>query len=159
MKAAFGKRSGLMLKITLSLIVALLVCSVGLRIYSRHAVHRALSMLSEAALIKVGDNEETVLPLVARYGGAKRYPESTQANSTSYSYEMKLSPFQVFSNGHGAMAYLMVYVPNYLRGFLGLRNWLVLVGVHIQNGRVESVYGDASVEGGHGWLGNKCLFR
>jgi hypothetical protein len=154
MKAAFGKRSGFMLKIILSLLAVLLISCVGLHIYSRYAVHRALSMLSEAALIKVGDNEETVLPLVARYGGAKRYPESTQATSTSYSYEMKLSPFQVFSNGHGAMAYLMVYVPNYLRGFLGLRNWLVLAGVHIQNGRVESVNGDAFVEGGHGWLGN-----
>jgi hypothetical protein len=76
MKAAFGKRSGLMLKITLSLIVALLVCSVGLRSYSRHAVQRALSMLSEAALIKVGDKEEAVLPLVARYGGTKSYPRS-----------------------------------------------------------------------------------
>ena len=154
MKVAFGKRSGFMLKISLSLIVALLVCSVGLRIYSRRAVQRALSMLSEAALIKVGDNEEAVLPLVARYGGTKSYPRSIQADSASYSYEIKLSPFQVFSNGHGAMAYVMVYVPNYLRGFLGLRNWLVLVGVHIQNGRVESVNGDAFVEGGHGWLGN-----
>jgi len=154
MKAAFGKRSGLMLKITLSLIVALLVCSVGFRIYSRYAVDRAQSMLSEATLIKVGDNEETVLPFVARYGGTKWYPEPSQTNGASYSYEIKLSPFQVFSNGHGAMAYVMVYVPNYLRGFLGLRNWLVLAGVHIQNGRVQSVNGDAFVEGGHGWLGN-----
>jgi len=154
MKVAFGKRSGFMLKISLSLIVALLVCSVGLRIYSRRAVQRALSMLSEAALIKVGDNEEAVLPLVARYGGTKSYPRSIQADSASYSYEIKLSPFQVFSNGHGAMAYVMVYVPNYLRGFLGLRNWLVLVGVHIQNGRVESVNGDAFVEGGSRWLGS-----
>ena len=154
MKAAFGKRSGFMLKITLSLIAALLVCCFGLRAYSRYTVHRALSMLSEAALIKVGDNEETVLPLVARYGGTKRYPESTQADSASYSYEIKLSPFQVFSNGHGATAYLMVYVPNYLRGLLSLRNWLVTVGVHVQNGRVKSVNGDAFVEGGSKWLGN-----
>lgn len=154
MKAALGKRSVFMLKLALSLIVALLVCCFALRAYSRYTVHRALSMLSEAALIGVGDNEEIVLPLVARYGGTKRYPESTQIDSASYSYEVKLSPFQVFSNGHGAMAYLMIYAPDYLRGFLGLRNWLVLVGVQIQNGRVKSVNGDAFVEGGHGWLGN-----
>jgi hypothetical protein len=154
MKSASGKRSGFMLKIVLSLLAVLLISCGGLHIYSRYAVDRALSLLSEATLIKVDDTEEPVLSLVARYGGTKRYPESTQAGSASYSYEIKLSPFQVFSNGHGAMAHLMVYVPNYLRGFLGLRNWLVLVGVRIQNGRVESVNGDAFVEGGSRWLGN-----
>jgi hypothetical protein len=154
MKAAFGKRSGFMLKIILSLLAVLLISCVGLHIYSRYAVDRALSLLSDATLIKVNDNEESVLPLIARYGGTKWYPESTQVNSASYSYDIKQSPFQVFSNGHGALAYVMAYMPNYLRDFLGLRNWLVTVGVHVQNGRVKSVNGDAFVEGGSRWLGN-----
>ena len=153
-KAAVGKRSGFMLKITLSLMAALLACCFGLRAHSRHMVHRALSLLSEAALIKVGDTEETVLPMVARYGGTKMYSQSAQGDSASASYEIRLSPFQVFSNGHGAMAYVMVYVPNYLRGLLGLRNWLVTVDVRVQEGRVKSVNGDAFVEGGSRWLGN-----
>lgn len=153
-KAAFGKRSGFMLKIILSLLAVLLISCVGLHIYSRYAVGRALSLLSDATLIKVNDNEESVLLLITRYGGTKWYPESTQANSASYSYDIKQSPFQVFSNGHGALAYVMAYVPNYLRDFLGLRNWLVVVGIHIQNGRVTSVNGSAFVEGGNRWLGN-----
>ena len=153
-KAAFRGRSGFMLKIILPLLAVLLVSCVGLHIYSRYAVDRALSLLSEATLVKVGDNEETVLPLIARYGGAKWYPESTQEKSTSYSYDIKQSPFQVFSNGHGLPAYLMAYMPNYLRGFMGLRNWLVVVGIDIQNGRVTSVNGNAFVEGGNRWLGS-----
>jgi hypothetical protein len=154
MKAVPGKRSGLMLKIILSLFAVLLISCVGLHIYSRYAVDRAVSMLTEAALIKVGDSEETVLPFVARYGGIKGNPSSTQADSAGHSYGMKLSPFQVFSNGHGAMAYLMAYAPNYLRDPLGLRNWLVVVDINLQNGHVKSVSGDAFVEGGGKWLGN-----
>jgi len=153
-KVAFGKRSGFMLKIILSLLVVLLISCVGLHIYSRYAVGRALSLLSDATLIKVDDNEESVLPLIAHYGGTKWYPEPTHANSATYSYDIKQSPFQVFSNGHGALAYLMAYTPNYLRDLLGLRNWLVVVGVHFQNGRVKSVNGNAFVEGGNRWLGN-----
>jgi hypothetical protein len=153
-KAAFGKRSSFMLKIALSLLTVLLISCVGLHIYSRYAVDRALSLLSDATLIKVDDNEESVLPLITRYGGSKWYPESIQTNSASYSYDIKQSPFRVFSNGHGAMAYLMAYMPNHLRDFLGLRNWLVVVGIHIQNGRVTYVNGSAFVEGGDRWLGN-----
>jgi hypothetical protein len=150
-KATSGKRSGIMLKIILPVFAVLLISSVGLHIYSRHAADRALSMLTEAALIKVGDSEETVLPFVARYGGTKG---STLADSADHSCGMKLSPFQVFSNGHGAVAYVMAYVPHYLRDSLGLRNWLVVVDINLQNGRVKSVNGDAFVEGGGKWLGN-----
>jgi hypothetical protein len=132
----------------------LFVACCGVHFYSRYKMKQALSLLTEATAIKVGDNEETVLPLIARYGGTKIYPESAQADSAGDSYEIKLSPFQVFSNGHGAMAYVMAYVPNYLRGFLGLRNWLVTVGVRVQKGRVKSVNGDVFVEGGSRWLGN-----
>jgi hypothetical protein len=154
MKAAFGNRSGIMLKIIVSLFAVLLISCVGLHIYSRYAMDRALSLLSDATSIEVNDKEESVLPLIAHYGGTKWYPDTTAVDSANYSYEIKLSPFQVFSNGHGAMAYVMAYVPNYLRDSLGLRNWLVLVGVHIQDGRVKAVNGDAFVEGRHGWLGN-----
>ena len=153
-KATFGKRSGIMLKIILPVFAVLLISSVGLHIYSRNAADRALSVLTEAALIKVGDSEETVLPLIARHGGTKWYPESAVADSASYSYDIKQSPFQVFSKGDGALAYVMAYMPNHLRDFLGLRNWLVVVGIHIQNGRVISVNGSAFVEGGNRWFGN-----
>ena len=48
----------------------------------------------------------------------------------------------------------MSHLPNYLRDSIGLRNWMIEVGVRIHEGRVVSVSGGAFVEGRSGWLGN-----
>ena len=52
--------------------IALLCC--GLRVYTAYLAHRAVALLDEAARIQVGATEDSILPLVSRYGGQKQIP-------------------------------------------------------------------------------------
>lgn len=161
--------------IALTATAIVFMCCCGLRVYSNYMVHRAFPLLSEATSIKVGNSEGSVLGLVARYDGSKWFPSSSftegntinidrisnNANLKDYAYDIRLSPFQSFSMNdgeatrfQGALAFLMSHMPNYLRDPIGLRDWLVEVGVRIHEGRVISVSGSAFVEGRTGWLGN-----
>jgi len=173
--SASGKRSRFPLMITLFLFISILVFSIVFHVYSQILARQALSMLSEAASIKVGSTENSILPFVSRYGGIKWHSSESYADDTFddkgdrqndrstnlYSYEMKISPFHAFTvkgerTGllHTALIYLMGHSSNYLRDPLGLRNWLVVVHVRIQDGRVASISGNALVEGSNGWLGD-----
>jgi hypothetical protein len=175
MLSAKDKRFRIPLMIALLLFISILVFSIVLHVYSHTLARKALSLLSEAATIKVGSTENSIIPLVSRYGGAKWHPSISFADdsyddngnrrisgSTNlYSYEMKISPFHAFTAKgertgrlHTALIYLMGHSPNYLRDPLGLRNWLVDVHVRIQDGRVAAVSGTALVEGSNGWLGD-----
>jgi hypothetical protein len=170
-----GKRFRLMLMIALLLFISILVFSIVLHVYSQSLARKALSLLSESATIKVGSTENSIMPFVSRYGGSKWHPSTSFADDTYddkvnrqisgstnvYSYEMKISPFHAFTAKgeqtgrlHTALIYLMGHSPNYLRDPLGLRNWLVVVHVRIQDGRVAAVSGTSLVEGSNGWLGD-----
>jgi len=173
--SAKGKRFRIPLMITLLLFISILVFSIVLHVYSQTLARKAFSLLSEAATIKVGSTENSIMPFVSRYGGAKLHP-STSFEDDTYdvkgdrqidgpknlnSYEVKISPFHAFTAKgertgrlHTALIYLMGHSPNYLRDPLGLRNWLVGVHVRIQDGRVAAVSRIALVEGSNGWLGD-----
>ena len=143
-------------RLALLALALLFVACCGLHFYSRYKMKQALSLLTEATAIKVGDGEQSVISLVARYGGSR-----SASSPGAYSYEIKLSPFQVFSMDGGerspfrsTLVFIMSHVPNYLREPLGLRDWLVAVDLSIQNGQVTTVSSNAMVEGRSRWLGN-----
>lgn len=175
---AYGGRSRLIVRLTVVVLAFLFVISCGLHFYMRYRMGQALSLLSEAKSIKTGDGEQSVISLAARYGGTK-FPLSSfsegkcATNDTcqndklelhTYSYEIRLSPFHVFSLKSGqtapflsAFAFLLIHGPNYLREPLGLRNWLIAVVFRVQDGHVTTVRGNAFVEGRSGWLGNSWM--
>ena len=74
-RAAFVARN-----LAISLAVIAFVCCCGLHAYSHYMLRRAFPLLSEVTSIKIGDSEESILDLVARYGGSKWYPSSSSAD-------------------------------------------------------------------------------
>jgi hypothetical protein len=160
---------------TVMLIFFLLVYC-GIRAYTTNIAHRTLSLLAEISRISLGASEDSVLPIVSRYGGVRRpspAPDPTNdcpdkavcedrnARIPDYFYEIQLSPFDVFSALHQrptgihlALAALMFRVPSLCRDPLSLRDWVGNVEIGIRGGRVDSVVGALYVEGRTRWLGN-----
>jgi len=167
-------RLSLRLTMFLAVLIALLCC--GLRIYTAYLVHRAIVLLDETARIPVGTTEDSILPLVSRYGGQKQIPsppediedcpnkadcEYHNAHIPDYSYEVNLSTLNVYSGPdrqperlRRAVAFLMTRTPSFLRDLLSMRFWLADVSIWIRAGRVEAIHGGVYVEGRPAWLGN-----
>jgi hypothetical protein len=155
------------------LTVAALWCS--LWTYVGYERHRAISLLAEAARVRVGDTEASILPLLAHYGGHKRMTERLppkgqwidkneydyQMNRVSdYSYVLGISPFgtttgQEMTRLNQAMRTGREAVPPHLRALLGMRDWGTTVQLSIRNGRVQSISAMALVRGQSEWLGNR----
>jgi hypothetical protein len=115
------------LKFAASAFVLILFLFCGFRAYSVFLAHRAILLLDEARSIQIGDAEESIRPLVARYGAAKwtppsertdncplilnevciqSPPESTSdreyrnAHQPDYTYGVEISPFDLFALLH-----------------------------------------------------------
>jgi len=153
-------------------LIVLLFC--GLRVYTVYSTHRAVLLLDEATRIQIGATENSILPLVTSYSGVKQAPpppertddcpskadcEFWNAHLPDYSYEVDLSPFNVFSAMHQspkgfhlAIAYLMFRTPIFLRNLLSLRDWYAFARINIRAGRVENVSSGLYVEGRRCWL-------
>jgi len=167
-------RLALCLTMFVVILIALLGCS--LRIYTAYLVHRAVALLDEAARIPVGATEDSILPLVSRYGGQRQIPpppedvedclnktdcEYHNAHIPDYSYMFDLSTLNVYSGSdrhpgrlRRALTVLMIRTPSFLRGPLSMRFWMADVVIRIHAGRVEAIHGGLYVEGRPAWLGN-----
>jgi len=128
-RAFYHRLLRLRLRIGLSVLVLFVLIYCGLRAYTVYLTHRAVLLLDEATRIQIGDSEESVLPLVARYGGIKQLPPPPEptddcrhdtvghicfanppessadreyriAHTPDYTYAVALSPFNVFSAFH-----------------------------------------------------------
>ncbi len=147
---------------------------VSLCAYGKYEAHRAVSLLTEASRVKIGDTEVSVLAFVKRYDGYKWTPTPSsprenwtdqdeydyQVNRLSdYQYELGVAPFgtTILNTGRftQTMRGLREVVPRYLRPALGFRDWGTVVVFLIRKGRVQSVSAMTLVEGRSGWLGHK----
>jgi hypothetical protein len=109
-------------------LVLIIVLFCGFRAYTVYLTHRAVLLLDEATRIQIGANEDSILPLVARYSFVKQAqspaepsdhcfgppngiclelsPQSREeleywnAHRPDYTYEVDLSPFDAFSALH-----------------------------------------------------------
>ena len=172
--------------IALRLVIAVLVVAAvlwgSLRAYTEYEAHRAASMLAEASRLRVGDTEESVLPLVKRYGGYKWTPEPLPPREqwtdlreydyqrdlvSDYKYDFDVSPFGLLTtDGHvgqrgrvtRAIRAAINAVPKRLRAAIGMRDWGTLVDLSIRGGRVQSVLATAQVEGRSEWVGHEWRF-
>ena len=138
-------------------------------------------LLGEAARLRIGDSEASVLPLVERYGGFKWAPE-TRADVgpldrwtskwayehklrtlSDYAYDIKVGPWgypttATIREGRWrwwdrALLSAVNAMPVRVRSLLGLREWLTSVGVQIRGGHVSEVGAGSLVEGrSGGWI-------
>jgi hypothetical protein len=156
------------------ILILLLEC--GLFFYSRYLLHKALRLREEAAQIQIGASEESILPFVRRYGGTRELPSKPGPRPAwcikgycdwdippnfDYSYEITLSPLNVFSGMFHepgsiqyTLAYLMFRTPSALRNLLFLRNWKVSTTIKIRNQQIQTVFCGLWVEGLSRWLGD-----
>jgi len=175
--ALYHRLSRLVLRLTMFIVVLIALLCCGLRVYTTYLAHRAVALLDEAARIPVGATEESILPLVSRYGGQKQIsppPEDIEdcpnkadceyrnAHIPGYSYEVDLSLLDVYSGRNRqagrlrrALTVFVMRTPRFLRDSLSLRLWLVDVTIRIRAGRVEAISGGLYVEGRPAWLGNR----
>jgi hypothetical protein len=66
-------------RLTIFVVVLIALLSCGLRVYTAYLANRAVALLDEAARIPVGATEDSILPLVSRYGGQKQIPPPPQS--------------------------------------------------------------------------------
>lgn len=69
-------------RLTMVVVVLFALLCCGLRVYTVYLAHRAVALLDEAASIQVGATEDSILPLVSRYGGQKQIPSPPQPTDT-----------------------------------------------------------------------------
>ena len=171
-----GRLCRLALRFAIAALALILPIYCCLRVYTVNLGRRSITLLDEAARIPIGASEDSILPLVARYGGTKSTPlpptptddcvdkvacEYQNAHLPDYSYGFALSPFDVMSSTkdqtgrvHRLLSILMGRTPSELRDPISMRNWLVGVEISIRGGRVVAVGGYLYVEGRNRWLGN-----
>ena len=177
--ALYHRLLRLALRITVFVVVLIALLGCGLRVYTTYLVHRVVSLLDEATRIPVGSAEDSILPLVSRFGGKKQIPsppegiedcankadkadcEYSNAHIYDYSYDFVFSTLNVYSGPdlqpgrlRRAQAFLMMRTPGFLREPLSVRFWMADVIIRIHTGRVEGVHGGLYVEGRPAWLGN-----
>lgn len=172
----YGRLCRLVLRFTFAAFALTLLIYCGLRVYTLNLGHRSVALLDEAARIPIGADEDSVLPLVTRYGGVKWAPpppgpvddcvdkgacEYQNAHRPDYQYSIALSPFSVVSSPKTQvgrvrhfLSVLMIRAPSEWRDPFSLRDWLVDVEISIRAGRVVNVSGCLYVEGRNRWLGN-----
>jgi hypothetical protein len=181
------RRLALRFSVAALILIVLLYC--GLRVYTVYLTHRAVLLLDEATRVQIGATEGSMLPLIAHYGGVKQAPPSPEptddcpvtvdgvclqlppqsradreylnAHLPDYTYEVDLSPFNVFSERHQpsrgihrAIAVSMFQTSIFLRNLFSLRNWDAFAYISIRAGRVEGVTSGLFVEGRTKWLGH-----
>jgi hypothetical protein len=112
------------LRFAVAALVLIVVLFCGFRAYTVYLTHRAVLLLDEATRIQIGANEDSILPLVARFDVFKQAPpppEPTEdcpvtvdsicmqnppqsredlgywnAHHPDYTYEVTISPFDLF---------------------------------------------------------------
>lgn len=164
------------LRVGLAVLAGLVLLSCGLRMYSVQLAHREVALLAEAAGIRIGASEASVLPMVRRYGGKKWMPdppltiadcpvkgecEDENARRPDYAYNLDLSPLHAFPESYSpkdllrrAISYWMYEVPRSWREPFFLRDSIVDVSIGIRAGQVISVHAGLFVEGRTRWLGD-----
>lgn len=168
----------LALRLAITAFVVMLLIFGGLRVYMFDFEHRSITLLDEAANIQIGASEDSILPLVTRYSGAKWTPPPPgpvndcvdkadcvyqNTHRPDYQYEIALSPFSILPSTltqehpgriHSLLTRLMIRTPSEWRDPLSLRDTWTEVGISIRDGRVVGVSCNLYVEGSGRWLGN-----
>lgn len=134
-------------------------------------------MLAEASRVRIGDSEDSVLPLVRRYRGHKWSPPNSTRGSLNdrenwvnveeyeralsiypdYVYSIEVDPwgsptFETPSKAAKALRIVIDAIPSGVRAPLGMRDWASFIDIRIRDGRVSGVEGIVLVEGRSRWL-------
>jgi hypothetical protein len=118
-------------------------------------IRRASQLLKEVQSVNVGDNENTITPILERFGG--RRWNAQLASHEDYNYVFLINPwgFPTFfsdDSGRRIKAIEKVLNPRFRRA-ISLREWMVESDIAIKEHRVVTIQTLTIVEGGPMWLG------
>jgi hypothetical protein len=133
----------------------LLLCYMTARLLLAYQIHRASHMLAKVQGVNIGDSEDSIRPLLKRFGG-HRWDVQLGAME-DYNYVLEINPwrFPTLSNykSEGRDHPIGIGLNERLRRATGLRQWLVGSEIAIKKQRVVAVQADTFVEGKTMWLG------
>jgi len=121
------------------------------RMFFAYEIHRASQMATSVRAVKVGDSEDSIRPLLDRYGGFRWNQQLGALEDYNYVFEINPWRFPTLSNRES------VPIGNglnpRLRRAVALRRWTVGSEISIKQHRVVAVQAEMYVEGNTMWLG------
>lgn len=128
-----------------------LLCYVSARVFFAYQIHRASRMLTSVRVVKVGDSEESIRPLLERYGGS-RWNQQLGALE-DYNYVLEINPWRFPTISNPMSVPIRKALNPRLRRAIALRNWMVWSEIAIKQHQVVAIQAETYVEGKTKWLG------
>lgn len=137
--------------------VALVVflCYLTARSLLAYQVRRGSQMLNKIQSVNVGDSEDSIKPLLERFGGY-RWDVQLGAHE-DYNYVLETNPWRFptlwGSTSGGSADAIGKGLSSRFRRAIGLRLWIVNSEIAIKQHRVVAVQAETVVEGSRMWVG------
>jgi len=149
------RRLGVVVRLLAVAVGVLLLCYVTARLLVAYQIHRASQMLTKVQAVNVGDSEDSIRPMLKRFGG---YRWDVQLGALEdFNYVLEINPwrFPTLSNykSNGREHPIGIGMNARFRRALGFRQWLVVREIAVKKHQVIAVQSDVVVEGKTMWLG------
>jgi len=145
------RRLGVVVRLLAVAIGLLLLCYVAARLLLAYEIHRASQMLEKVRAVNVGDSEDSIRPLLKRFGG---YRWDVQLGALeNYNYVLEINPWRYPTLSNHREHPIKTGFNARIRSAFGLRQWLVLSEIAIKKQQVVAVQAETYVEGKTMWLG------
>lgn len=146
----------ILVRLLASTVGVLFLCFAMARLYFEYQINRASRMLSEVQAIAVSQSEQSIRPLLSRFGG---FRWNVQLGALEdYNYVVEVNPWGFPSvsrpKSDESAELCGVGLCGVIRRALGLRHWAVFGEIAIKGEKVAAVQADMFVEGATMWLGN-----
>lgn len=128
-----------------------LCCFVTARLILANRIHHACEMLAMVQAIRIGDSEDSIRPLLKRFGGYRW--ERQLGALEDYNDELLVNPwrFPTFSGGESTPVGAALNAR--IRRAIGFRYWMVSCEIAVKEKLIVAVQADTFVEGSDRWLG------
>jgi len=149
------RRLGVAARLLVVAVGILFLCYVTPRLLLAYQIHRASKMLAKVQRVNVGDSEDSIRPLLKRYGGYRWDVQLGALEDFNYVLEVNPWRFPTVSNykSGGREHPIGVGMNARLRRAMGLRQWLVTSEIAVKKQQIVAVQADVFVEGKIMWLG------
>jgi hypothetical protein len=126
-----------------------------MRLLLAYQIHRASQMLAAVRTVNVGDSEDSIRPLLNRFGG---YRWDIQLGALEdYNYVLEINPWRFPTltrpKSSGRDEPIGIGLNARFRRAIGFRYWTVMSEIAVKEHRVVAVQADTIVEGKTMWLG------
>jgi hypothetical protein len=133
----------------------LLLSYATVRLLLASQIHCASQMLARVQEVKVGDSEDSIKPLLKRFGSYRWDAQLGALEDFNYVLEINPWRFPTLSNckAGGRMHPIGIGLNPRLRRAIGLRQWQVVSEIAVKKHQVVAVQAETYVEGKTMWLG------